>query len=65
MTTTVPNPVAGADGARPTEYTKRDRGLWLAGVLAAIALAVTVASLVGAGDVQLAVIPLGLVAGSG
>ncbi len=34
-------------------------------MLAAIALAVTVASLVGAGDVKLAVIPLGLVAGSG
>ena len=66
MTATVPTPSRAAD-AEPadTEYTRQDRGLWLAGVLAAIALAVTVASLVGAGDVKLAVIPLGLVAGVG
>ena len=62
MTLTVPDPTVESS---ETQYTKRDRGLWLAGILAAIALAVTVASLVGAGDVKLAVIPLGAVGGVG
>ena len=63
MTATASTPIDA--GPADTDYTRQDRGLWIAGVLAAIALAVTVASLVGAGYVKLAVIPLGLVAGVG
>ena len=48
-----------------TEYTRRDKGMWVAGILAAIALAVTVASLVGAGHMRLAAIPVALVVAAG
>ncbi|HEX6786425.1 MAG TPA: hypothetical protein VF076_04470, partial [Acidimicrobiales bacterium] len=48
-----------------TDYTRRDKGLWVAGVLGAIALAATTASLAGAGHLKLAVVPVGIVAALG
>ena len=70
MTATIPSPGSpSAEGEEQvtapaevtsrrssTDYTKRDRGLWVAGVLGAIALAATTASLAGSGDVKLAVV---------
>ena len=44
-------------------YTLADRGLWLAGLIAAVALAVTVAAFVGNGDYTAALIVAGAVAG--
>ncbi|HET9601270.1 MAG TPA: O-antigen ligase family protein [Acidimicrobiales bacterium] len=62
MTDTLPAPTTEQ---ATTEYTRKDRGLWLAGILAAIALIVTVASLIGADNVQAAVIVLGGIVGIG
>jgi putative inorganic carbon (HCO3(-)) transporter len=56
---------AGQDVSRSTDYTRRDRGLWVAGILAAIALAVTMASFAGAGHIKLAVLPVGVIAALG
>jgi O-antigen ligase len=56
---------ATGKGRRSTDYTRRDKGLWVAGVLGAIALAATTASLAGSGDVKLAVVPFAVVAALG
>jgi O-antigen ligase len=59
---TAPAEPAGKTKER-VPYTRSDRGLWLAGFLAAVALAVTTASLLGSGDPKLAALPIAAVCG--
>ena len=55
----------GPDGrCRPPRYCRWTAGCSIAGILAAVALTVVIASLVGAGDVKLIVYPVGAVVGS-
>ncbi len=54
---------SGRRSKERTSYTRADRGMWLAGFLAAVALAVSTASLLGAGDPKLAVLPIAAICG--